>query len=150
MTAKEYLSQIKLLDIKIRQKQEEKEHLRMLARGNKSPILSKDKVQTSSHGQSMEDALIKCADLEREIEQMILEFVIKRHKIIDQIQQLNDAKYVELLQLKYVGRREGNTIHYLRLEEIACVMKKSNGMPYSYEHIRALHGKALQMFSEIM
>lgn len=150
MTAKEYLSQIRLLDVKIGQKQEEKEYLRSVASGNKSPALTKDKVQSSIQGNKMEDAVIKYAELEREIEQMILELVILRHRIIDQIQQLQDAKYVELLQLKYVGRFEGTRIHYFRLEEIACTMKKSNGMPYSYEHIRSLHGKALQKFSEIM
>lgn len=150
MTAKDYLNQIRLLDVKIRQKQEEKEYLESVASGNHSPALSKDKVQSSIQGNKMENAVIKYADLEKEIDQMILDLVILRHKIIDQIQQLTDEKYVELLQLKYVGKLEGKDVHYLRLEEIACTMKKSNGMPYSYEHIRSLHGKALQEFSKIM
>lgn len=150
MTAKEYLNQIRLLDLKISQKQEERDHLKAMAAGNSSPVLSKDKVQTSGSGDKMARTVDKYIDLEKEIDKMISQYVDMRDHIIDQIHSLGDSKYVELLYLKYVGRREDNgKIHYLRLEEIACVMKKSNGLPYSYEHIRMLHGEALKRFAEI-
>lgn len=150
MTAKEYLNQIRLLDLKIGQKIEERDHLKAMAEGNSSPVLSKDKVQTSGSGDKMARTVDKYVDLEIEIDRLIDQYVDMRDKIIDQIHALNKAKYVELLYLKYVGRkgRDGRT-HYLRLEEIACIMKKSNGMPYTYEHIRSLHGEALKKFEEI-
>ena len=144
------ISQIRLLDLKISQKQEERDHLKAMAAGNSSPVLSKDKVQTSGSGDKMARTVDKYIDLEKEIEKMISQYVDMRDHIIDQIHSLGDSKYVELLYLKYVGRREnGGKIHYFRLEEIACVMKKSNGLPYSYEHIRMLHGEALKRFAEI-
>ena len=151
MTAKEYLNQIQLLDLKIRQKQEEKDYLRSLAAGNSSPVLSKDKVQTSGSGDKMARTVNKYIDLEKEIDEMIGQYVDMRDHIIDQIHQLDDARYIELLQLRYVGKKGGDgRMHYMRLEEIACVMRKPNGMPYTYGHINRLHGEALQTFTRIM
>ena len=149
MTAKAYLNQIRILDLKINQKIQERDSLKAMAAGNSSPVLSKDKVQTSGSGDKMSRTVDKYVDMEIEIDRMIDQFVDLRDKIINQIHGLNDARYIELLYLKYVGRREkdGN-IHYLRLEEIACVMKKSNGEPYTYQHIRAMHGEALQRFAK--
>lgn len=140
MTAKEYLRQIKVLDLKIKQRTEEQIRLRSEALQNGSPELSADKVQTSISGDRMGDLMTTCADLEKEIKEMIMDFVILRHRIIGEIQALKDRRYVELLYLAYVD--------YKRLEEIACVMKKTDGSPYSYDHIARLHGEALQEFSK--
>ena len=150
MTAKEYLNQVRLLDLKISQKQEERDHLKAMAAGNSSPMLSKDKVQTSGSGDKMARTVDKYIDLEKEIDKMISQYVDMRDHIIDQIHSLGDSKYVELLYLKYVGQKgKDERIHYLRLEEIACIMRKSNGLPYTYEHIRSMHGEALKRFAEI-
>ena len=151
MTAKEYLSQIRLLNLKIDQKMEEKADLMSRAAGNHSPVLSKDKVQSSISGDKMSNTINRYVDLEKEIDDLIDRYVDKRDMIINQIHQLEDPRYVELLQLKYVGRRGGDgRMHYMRLEEIACIMKKPSGMPYTYGHIKSLHGEALKQFAEIM
>jgi len=151
MTAKEYLSQIRLLNLKIDQKMEEKADLMSRAMGNHSPVLSKDKVQSSISGDKMSNTIDRYVDLEKEIDDLIDRYVDKRDMIINQIHQLEDPRYVELLQLKYVGRRGGDgRMHYMRLEEIACIMKKPSGMPYTYGHIKSLHGEALKQFAEIM
>ena len=151
MTAKEYLSQIRLLNLKIDQKMEEKADLMSRAMGNHSPVLSKDKVQSSISGDKMSNTINRYVDLEKEIDDLIDRYVDKRDMIINQIHQLDDPRYVELLQLKYVGRRGGDgRMHYMRLEEIACIMKKPSGMPYTYGHIKSLHGEALKQFAEIM
>ena len=149
MTAKEYLSQIRLLNLKIDQKMEEKADLMSRAAGNHSPTLTKDKVQSSISGDRMSNTIDRYVDLEKEIDDLIDRYVDKRDIIINQIHQLEDPRYVELLQLKYVGRRGGDgRMHYMRLEEIACIMKKPNGLSYTYGHINRLHGEALQAFKE--
>lgn len=152
MTAKEYLSQVRLLDLKIDHKLEEKAYLRALAEGNGSQKLSRDRVQTSISGDKMGSIVDRYVDLEKEIDRMIDEYVDKRDHIINQIHMVEGAKYVELLKLKYIGVRNEDTgrIKYLRLEEIACTMLKSDGTPYSYEHVRSMHGEALRRFTEIM
>lgn len=154
MTAKDYLMQIRSLNIKIAMREEESALLKSQAEGTGSQALSPDKVQTSISGDPMGDRLARASDIDAEVQWLRNRLIADRHRIIGQIEQLEDARYVELLKLKYVGRTEYVDgvphVHYLRLEEIACVMVKSNGMPYSYEHIRALHGEALKRFSEIM
>lgn len=140
MTAKEYLRQIRALDVKIKQRTDEQIKLRNEAMQNGSPGLSADKVQTSISGDRMGDLLATCAELDAEIKKLIDRFVKVRHRIIGEIQSLGDRRYVEILYLHYVD--------YKRLEEIACIMKKTNGEPYSYDHIASLHGYALQEFDE--
>lgn len=148
MNAKEYLEQVRLLDGRITRKIEEKEYLRNLATGVGSFGLNPDKVQSSINLHKTEDAITKYVDLEAEIDRMIDHFVDVRDKIINEIHELNDNRYEELLYLKYIGRQEhdGGKIHYYRLEEIACTMRKTNGDHYSFDHIAHLHGEALQEF----
>ena len=85
MTAKEYLNQIRLLDLKIRQKIEERDHLKAMAAGNSSPVLSKDKVQTSGSGDKMSRTVDSYVDLEKEIDDLVDRYVDKRDMIINQI-----------------------------------------------------------------
>ena len=138
MTAKEYLSQIRLLDKKIDQRIDEKNSLLAIATGTGPCAANSGKVQSSISGSKIAQAMDRYIDLESEINQMIDQFVALRHKIIDEIQSLPDHRYVELLYLRYVK--------YKRIEEIDCIMKKTDGSPYSYDHIFRLHGQALESF----
>lgn len=138
MTAKEYLRQLRQLEIKIEQRRLERDHLLSDAMGNGSPRLSRDKVQTSVSGDTMGDKLAECADLQKEIDWLINKLIADRHRIIGEIHTLNDARYIQILYLHYV---EGK-----RLEDVAEIMIKPNGKHYSYDHIASLHGMALQEF----
>lgn len=140
MTAKEYLRQVRLLDQKINQRIEEAGELRQIMITLRSPALDKDTVQTSPEADPIGSALVKYCELERTIDRMIDEFIDLKHKIIGEIQQLKDARMVELLYLRY--------IKYMRLEEIACTMRKNDGGTYTYEYIRRLHGYSLKEFSK--
>lgn len=142
MTAKEYLKQIRALDIKIKQRRDERDLLRSQAEGNRSPDMNPNKVQTSISGDPMGDKLAAAADIDREIEWLTNRLITDRHRIINEIQSLQNPKYVEILYLHYVK--------YKRLEEVSCIMKKTNGEPYSYDHIASLHGLALQEFDRII
>lgn len=142
MTAKEYLRQLKQLEIKIAQRRLERDRLLSDAMGNSSPRLSRDKVQTSISGDTMGDKLAEAADIQKEIDWLIGKLIADRHRIIGEIHTLNDARYIQILYLHYV---EGK-----RLEDVAEIMIKPNGKPYSYDHIASLHGIALQEFDRII
>lgn len=142
MTAKEYLRQLKNLEVKIAQRRLERDSLLSDAMGNGSPRLSRDKVQTSISGDTMGDKLAEAADIQHEVDWLINRLIAERHRIIGEIHTLNDARYIQILYLHYV---EGK-----RLEDVADIMRKPNGRPYSYDHIASLHGMALQKFDRIV
>ena len=142
MTAKEYLKQLKNLEVKIDQRRLERDRLIAEAMGNSSPRLTVDKVQTSISGDTMGEKLADAADIQREVEWLINKLIADRHRIIGEIHTLTDARYIQILYLHYV---EGK-----KLEVVAETMTKSNGEPYSYDHIASLHGMALQEFDRII
>ena len=142
MTAKEYLRRLKSLEIKINQRRQERDRLIAEAKGNSSPRLTVDKVQTSISGDTMGDKLAEAADIQREVDWLINKLIADRHRIIGEIHTLTDARYIQILYLHYV---EGK-----RLEDVAEIMIKPNGKPYSYDHIASLHGMALQEFGKVI
>ena len=132
MKAKEYLQQLKLLDVKIDQKLKQAGDLRQMAQATGALDYSKDRVQTSSSGDALSNAVIKYLSLEEEIDRQIDQFVDLKNQIINQIQGLKDVNYVQILFKRYV--------EYKKLEVIAVEMD------YTYPYVRALHGYALQEF----
>lgn len=132
MKVKEYLQQLKLLDMKIDQKLKQKEDLRQITQAAGALDYSKDRVQTSSSGDALSNAVIRYLSLEEEIDRQIDQFVDLKNQIINQIQGLKDVNYVQILFKRYV--------EYKKLEVIAVEMD------YTYPYVRALHGYALQEF----
>ncbi len=134
LNVKEYLGQLERLELMTKQKKEELMRLRELAVSIGSPALSTDKVKSGSapKAASFEKNIEKCMLLEEEIKQEISEFTAKRHTIINQIQSLDGAKYINVLYKRYV--------EYKKLDEIA------EEMGYTYQHTRRLHAKALKNF----
>lgn len=132
MTAKDYLKQIEQLDIKIRQKSEELACLRETAGGAAAIRYDKDNIQVSAQGDMLERAVIRLVELEDKILDDKLKLATLRDQIIDQIQSLNDKRYVEILYRRYVK--------YEKFEQIALAMN------YDYDYIRVLHGESLGMF----
>ena len=131
MKAKDYLKQIEILDKCIDQKQIELDELHLLAEST-GGIQYGEKVQTSSRGDALERKVVKCVQLEQEIDEMIDRFVDLKHKIIDEIQELSEVKHIDVLFKRYV--------QYKSLEQIAVEMN------YSYPYVRELHGYALADF----
>jgi len=111
MTAKEYLGQLKCLNICIEQKMAERQALYTTA-GTSAPL-----------------------ELSREIAWQTIELLKRKHKIIDQIQGLKRDNHITVLYKRYV--------EYKSLEKIA------DEMGYTYQHIRRLHGGALQAFERM-
>lgn len=94
---------------------------------------SKDRVQTGTFGDAPYTNIItRIVDLSAEIDSEIDSFVDKKHRIINQIQSLQNVNHTSLLYKRYV--------EFKRLEVIAVEMS------YTYQYIRELHGHALQDF----
>lgn len=140
MDAKEYLNQIKVYNIRIRQMQEELARLESIANNTTSGI-NPDKVQTSPDKSKREKAIVKMVDLKKRLTAMIVEQEEKRIEIMEEIHRLSDSRYIEILYLRYVKE--------IRVEDIADIMVKPDGSEYSIDHLNRLHGQALNAFRQI-
>lgn len=139
MTAKEYLMQLQTLDAKITQKSEEAAQLRSVVEGRGMQI-NADRVQTSPQNMQ-EEVIVKYLDMEHKIDNLIDRYLREKDKIIDQIHQLTDSRFVRILYDRYVPDER----HRVKsLEQIAV------NMNYNYTYICELHGQALQAFSEMI
>lgn len=134
MTAKEYLKQIEALDIKIRQKQDQLDCLRETAGGNAAIRYDKLNVQITVAPDMMERNVLRMVELEEKIWADKLKMETLKDQIIDQIQSLEDERYIDLLFRRYVK--------YQKFEQIAL------DMSYDYVYIRELHVEALGAFEQ--
>ena len=132
MTTKEYLRQIGVLDAKINRRLKQVEELKLLATGTRSVLVS-DRVQSSPSGDKMSDAVAKWVDLEREVTVMIDQLVDMKNRIIGEIHQLDDERYIRILEMRYIDQDTW--------EQIAV------NMHMDVRHIYRLHGYALQEFT---
>ena len=127
---KEYLRQIRLFDICIRQKEAELAAMRSEIE-SMSAAVTGERVQTSAKDK-MSEKVSHIVDLERQIIQDKEKFLRMKDRIINEIQGLDNSVYVDILYKRYV--------EYKQLEEIAVEMN------YSYRQVLRLHGFALQEF----
>ena len=133
MTVKEYLSGLRLLNIKIKHKLQEAEELRALAFGTASINSDSERVQTSPSGDGRQMSMVnRYVDLEAEIQTLVDKYVVMKDEIINRIHQLEDARYVEVLFKRYV--------------EYKSLLRISKEMKYDYDYVRYLHRKALKNF----
>ena len=134
MKAKEYLQKLQKLDIVINQKIQELDSLKKMD-GLKGIEYTREKVKCSqANCASFETILIKIIDMENEINSEIDRFIDTKHDIINQIQSLDNAKFIEVLYKRYV--------EYKRLEVVACEMN------YTFQYVVLLHGQALKEFEQ--
>lgn len=132
MTAKEYLRQIEKLETKIRQKEEQLACLRETAGGAAAIRYDKDNIQVSACGDMLERNVIRLVELQDKIFEDKVRMETIKDQIIDQIQALDDKRYIDILYLRYVKCE--------KFEKIALELS------YDYVYLRALHGEALGMF----
>ena len=133
MTAKEYLRQIAVLDAKINRRQKEVEELKTLAT-HITTTAEGDRVQSSGSKDRVADIVAKWVDLEAEIEELVDHLVEKKHRIIGEIHQLDDVRYIRVLEMRYVD--------CVTFEQIAV------SMHLDIRWIYRLHGFALQEFAK--
>ena len=137
MKVKEYLQQLPVLDMKINLKLKELEALKVKLIGVGGVDYSNDRVQTSpQNAANFTEILHNIECLENEINTDIDKLVNKRHRIINQINELQNVQYIEILYKRYV--------EYKDLKEIGKEME------YSYQHIRRLHISSLKEFQKLL
>ena len=99
MTAREYLSQLKVLDLKIKTMLDEVAALREMVTG-RGIAYDKDRVQSSPQN-TQEQYIVKWVDLEGQID----EEINQRCKIISEIWSLDNCMYSRLLYERFVLER---------------------------------------------
>ena len=132
MTAKQYLSRIRLLDIKISNKIQELKELRQKVDGLSSVTLVADRGQTSHEHDRISKDIGEILELEARIVRQMKELEILKHKIINEIGELKNPLFVKILFERYVK--------YKSLEAISVEIN------YSYRQTKRLHGYALLEF----
>ena len=128
MTTKEYLSQIYLLNVKVKTKRQQAAELRNSIAG-----ISGIKVQTTPTPK-MQEAIDRLISLEERIAQEILEMEQKKEKIVSQINRLRSPLHIQILKMRYLD--------FFGWEEIAERTK------YSVRQVYRLHENALREFRE--
>lgn len=133
--AKTYLKQVEKLDKQIANKLVEREQWRDIALGITANI-GGEKVQTSGSQQKMADAVVKCVDMENEINNLIDDLVNTKRKVIATIEQLESPTEYDILHKRY--------IQYWSLQEIADKYRKDYGWATT------CHGRALKNVQNIL
>lgn len=134
MTSREYLEQIKKLDTLISNKLAESRQWLDLAL-NITSKTDGERVQSTGDQQKMSSAVNKCIDIEREVNALIDEYIIKKKEIIKVIEQLPEAEY-DVLHKIYV--------QYKTLYEVA------DERDIAYSWATSIHGRALKLLDEIL
>ena len=133
MKTKDYLSQVSRLNKMINNKLSEISQLRELS-VSISAIGNDEKVQTSPNFDKIGTAIAKIDELESNLDKMIDEYLVKRERIIAQIDTMEEESVYQILFSRYIEKKT--------FEKIATEMK------YSWRQIVRLHGKALQQFEK--
>ncbi len=128
MNAKDFLRQIKKLDMLIKNKLIEIQQWKEIA-NNTTANLTGARVQSSGNPHKIADAIGRYIDLEREINQDIDKLIDIKKDVISVIEQLNPAEY-DVLHKIYV--------QYLTFDEVAIACKRTTSWATT------VHGRALK------
>lgn len=134
MKAKEYLEQLRKLDVLIENKMYEKAHWYSVATSITAQS-GGDRVQSSSSKQKMADAVGKSIDLEQEIDRFIKDKQDKRNEIVSTIELLNATEY-DVLHKLYVQNKT--------FDEVAEDFERG------YSWCTSIHGRALKNLQDIL
>lgn len=136
--AKEYLKQAYRCNEILKENIQEIENLRILSTSISSPNLSKERV-ASSHSTEAKyvGAVIKTADLEKEVNQEIVELLDLKMEIRNTINQILDANRILVLRYRY--------LEFMKWEEIAEKMGY-----YSVKSAHRIHKAALEDVAKIL
>lgn len=134
LSAREYLSQLEVIDTKIQQKLEELSDLITDSTSTGSIDYSKERVQSSGAKDSLGDSVVRYMSLNNEINAEIDEFADVKHQVIKEIQSLNVKNYIQVLFKVYV--------------QYKSIKMTSDEMKISYQYARNIHKKALVAFEK--
>ena len=135
MDSKEFLKQVRKLDLKIKNKLIEQQQWRSIALGI-TANMDGERVQSSGAKSKMSDAIDKCVDMEAEIDRLVDELIDTKRTVIAVIEQLDSATEYDVLHRRY--------IQYQSLQEIA------DHYGYDYGWATTTHGRALKNVQAIL
>ena len=133
MTTKDYLNQISRINRMINNKLVELAQLKELA-CSISAVSNEERVMTTQNFDKIGTKQAKIDEIERNIDAMVDDYIIKRDKIISQIDSMEDENVYNVLFSKYIEKKT--------FEVIATEMN------YSWRQTIRLHGIALKRFEE--
>ena len=142
MTAKEYLRQLQVLDVKIKQKLDEYMQLQAQVEARGMDV-SSERVQTTPSNVT-EKLIIQYIDLEDGICELMRQYAEAKDEIINVIHMISGkqaAQYIRILYDHYVPDEKGKV---KSLEQIAYEMS------YNYTYTCELHGRALVSLEDVM
>lgn len=134
MTTKQYLNQIRILDIRINHRIKQAEEIRQKAFMLSAVDTQKDRVQSSPDGNTSLRFIDRYVDMMRSIDKLIDKYVDLKDEIITKIDSIEDERYCEILYYRYVDG--------MLFSEIA------EKMNYTVDHVWRLHRYALQEFEK--
>ena len=129
MDAKTFLSQVKKLDLQIKNKLIEKQQWKDIALGI-TANMDGERVQSSGGKSKMADAIEKCVDMEAEIDSLVDKLIDVKKEVVQTIEQLENPYDYDLLHKKY--------IQFMTFEQIAEYYGRE------YTTITTAHGRALK------
>ena len=134
MTAKEYLSRLRSLELRLLANANEIENLTTIATHITSAINSDGIHTTGTTSDKLGSCVARIVDLRNEIDADVDNLEKVRKEIIDSIETVQTTKYRELLRLRYVC--------HMTFAEIA------ETMDITWQWAITLHGRALKEYSQ--
>ena len=135
MTAKTYLNQIRIAEIKISDGLEELARLKALATKVTS-AMDGEVVSSSKNPDKMTDAVEKIIRLQEKINSYVDKYVDIKNEATELLAQVENPTHYKILHSRYVL--------YKTWEQIACEIG------YTYQWVCQLHGVALLEFEKIL
>ena len=135
LDAKEFLNQVKKLDLQIKNKLIEKQQWKDIALGITSNM-DGERVQSSGKKSKMAEAIDRCVDMEADIDRLVDKLIDTKKEVIEVIEQLDSPTQYDVLHMIYIQGKS--------LQEVA----DSYGM--SYDWAATTHGRALKNVRIIM
>ena len=131
MTGMEYLNQLKNISVIIKQMEKEKIELESRLYTISAINTERQKVK-SSHSNKSYSLVDKYIDKKTEVEKVIAEYIDIRNCIINQIQNLDNFKHIDILYKRYVEFKKFYSI--------------ADEMGYSNSSVMNIHSKAIKAF----
>lgn len=133
MTAKDYLKDIRKLDLEIQTLQEQISLLRKNAEGLRAMELSD--MPKGGKGKDLSDYVAEIADLQMVCVQHVSELIMKKQEAIERIMSIDGSELRNVLLLRYIQCKEWDEI--------------ADKLQYNPRTIFRLHGEALKEFGEV-
>lgn len=137
MTAKEYLQQVRKLNLQIRNKKLELENLTYQMTGSRALSFTDKPPTVSKSTKSPQEKFIhRYLKYEQDIKSDIAKLLDLKKEVMQMIDRIGDSSCVDLLYRRY--------IHCQSWKQISAEMN------YNHQYIFQLHSKALRLFDEVL